>query len=217
MRTNYVLIDYENVQVKSLELLQEEHFRARVFLGPNNTKLPVDLVLAMQRFGSRAEYVQLEAPGLNALDFHLAFYMGQLTVEDPVAFYHIISRDKGFDPLIRHLKGKGILAARSESIEEMPCFNPPAAAIPAPTKLEPVRLVVAEGKAIDDSTIKLVVADLVARKAARPRTIRTLLNTIHSKVGKATDIAEVEGIYKALRQRGYVKEAGDKVSYALPT
>ncbi|WP_350446473.1 PIN domain-containing protein [Pseudomonas solani] len=217
MRTNYVLIDYENVQVKSLELLQEEHFRARVFLGPNNTKLPVDLVLAMQRFGSRAEYVQLETPGLNALDFHLAFYMGQLTVEDSVAFYHVISRDKGFDPLIRHLKGKGILAARSESIEEMPCFNPPAAAIPAPTKLEPVRLVVAEGKTIDDSTLKLVVADLVARKAARPRTIRTLLNTIHSKVGKATDISEVEGIYKALRQRGYVKEAGDKVSYALPT
>lgn len=171
----------------------------------------------MQRFGCRAEYVQLETPGLNALDFHLAFYMGQLSVEDPGAFYHIISRDKGFDPLIRHLKGRGILAARSESIEAMPCFNPPVAAIPAPAKLEPVRLVLAEGKAIDDSTIKLVVADLVARKASRPRTIRTLLNTIHSKVGKTTDITEVEGIYKALRQRGYVKEAGDKVSYALPT
>lgn len=216
MRTNYVLIDYENVQVKSLELLQEEHFRVRIFLGPNNTKLPVDLVLAMQRFGSRAEYVQLETPGLNALDFHLAFYMGQLTVEDPQVFYHVISRDKGFDPLIRHLKGKGILASRSESIEAMPCFNAPAA-VPAPAKLESVRLVAPGGKVIADSTISLVVADLVARKASRPRTIKTLLNTIHSKVGKTTDIAEVEGIYKALRQRGYVKEAGGKVSYALPT
>ncbi|BCG24188.1 hypothetical protein TUM18999_23790 [Pseudomonas tohonis] len=216
MRTNYVLIDYENVQVKSLGLLQEEHFRARVFLGPNNTRLPVDLVLAMQRFGCRAEYVQLETPGLNALDFHLAFYMGQLSVEDPGAFYHIISRDKGFDPLIRHLKGRGILAARSESIEEMPCFNPPAAPAPVQAKPQPVKAMIVGGAPVDDSTLKLVVADLVARKASRPRTIRTLLNTIHSKVGKTTDPAEVEGIYMALRQRGYVKEAGDKVSYALP-
>ena len=60
MRTNYVLIDFENVHVKSLELLEGDHFRVIVFLGPKNTKLPVDLVLAMQRFGDRGEYVLLE-------------------------------------------------------------------------------------------------------------------------------------------------------------
>ena len=32
MKTNYVLIDYENVQVKSLALLMGEHFRVQVFL-----------------------------------------------------------------------------------------------------------------------------------------------------------------------------------------
>lgn len=36
MRTNYVLIDFENVHVKSLDLLQGEHFRVVVILGPKN-------------------------------------------------------------------------------------------------------------------------------------------------------------------------------------
>lgn len=62
MRTNHVLIDFENVHVKSLELLKGEHFRVIVFLGPKNTKLPVDLVLAMQNSGERAAYVVLGAP-----------------------------------------------------------------------------------------------------------------------------------------------------------
>lgn len=63
MRTNYVLIDYESVQVKSLELLQQPHFKVRVFLGANNTKLPSDLAVAIQRFGELADYVQLDTLG----------------------------------------------------------------------------------------------------------------------------------------------------------
>lgn len=102
MRTNYVLIDFENVHVKSLDLLEGEHFRVMVFLGPKNTKLPVDLVLAMQAFGERAEYVTLEASGTNALDFHVAFHLGRLATADPDAFFHIISKDTGFDPLVRN-------------------------------------------------------------------------------------------------------------------
>ena len=66
MKTNHVLIDYENVHVMSLELLQGDHFRVVVFLGPRNTKLPVELVLAMQRFGTRAEYGATDGPNARA-------------------------------------------------------------------------------------------------------------------------------------------------------
>ncbi|WP_375738522.1 hypothetical protein [Pseudomonas boanensis] len=64
MRTNDVLIDYESVQ--SLEL-QQPHFHIRVFLGPNNTKLPIDLVVCIHRFHDRSEYAQLDTPGTNEL------------------------------------------------------------------------------------------------------------------------------------------------------
>ena len=130
MRANYVLIDYENVQASSLELLVEPHFYLRVFLGPNNTKLPTELAVAVHRLRERADYIQLETPGANALDFHIAYYLGQLASADPTGFFHIISRDKGFDPLLKHLKSKGIFALRSESIEDMPCFKAPCKASP---------------------------------------------------------------------------------------
>ncbi|MFC5695914.1 PIN domain-containing protein [Pseudomonas sp. GCM10022186] len=216
MRTNYVLIDYESVQVKSLELLQQPQFKIRVFLGPNNTKLPTELAVAIQRFGDRAGYIQLDTPGQNALDFHVAYYLGRLAVEEPDAFFHIISRDKGFDPLIKHLKGKSIFAARSETIESMPCFSPPKIVSPPAPKLEPVKTPPPKAKkAVNESDVNLVIADLVGRKASRPRTIKTLLNTIRAKLGKQT-AEEIEDIYLVLKQRGYVEERGAQVSYKLP-
>src|SRR6218665_3290742 len=124
MRTNYVLVDYENLQISSVDLLLAEHFRLLMFLGPNNTKLPTDLVIGIQKLHGRAEYFQLITPGHNALDFQLTFYLGTLTAKDASGYFHIISRDKGFDPLVKHLRTRGISISRSETIEEMPCFKP---------------------------------------------------------------------------------------------
>jgi len=227
MRANYVLIDYENVQASSLELLVEPHFYLRVFLGPNNTKLPTELAVAVHRLRERADYIQLETPGANALDFHIAYYLGQLASADPTGFFHIISRDKGFDPLLKHLKSKGIFALRSESIEDMPCFKAPCKASPKPDRLlvavpteqtsQPAkkRPVIKESVP-NDQVIEVVIADLLGRKASKPKTIKTLLSTIHSKVGKSTPIEQIENIYATLRQQGYVKESGKNVSYSLP-
>lgn len=216
MRTNYVLIDYENVQVNSLELLQPPHFKVKVFLGPNNTRLPVELALGIQRLGDRAGYIQLGTPGQNALDFHIAFYLGQLTVQEPDAFFHVISRDKGFDPLIKHLKNQGVFAARSELIEAMPCFCVPKA-VPEPAPK--LKTVSAPPKAkvnpVDEVDVRAVIADLIGRKGSRPGTVKTLLNTIRAKLGKQS-VEDIQSIYNALRKRGLIVEKGTKVSYAWP-
>ncbi|MOA02814.1 hypothetical protein D3C78_1222850 [compost metagenome] len=217
MKTNYVLVDYENVQVKSLDLLREEHFRVTVFLGPNNTRLPVELVLAMQQLGERAQYVTLETPGSNALDFHIAYYLGALAKEDPSGFFHIISRDTGFDPLIRHLMARKIFSSRSESIEEMPCFaqiesKPKLPVEAAAEKPQPLK-----ANTVVDELIRVAVDDLIGRKASKPRTAKTLLNTIHAKCGKERPLKEIEAVYQGLLKRGYVRVDGAKISYALPS
>ena len=214
MKTNYVLIDYENVHVSSLALLEDPHFQVRLFLGPNNKKLSVDLVLAMHRFGERADYIVLETSGANALDFHLAYYLGLLTAADPTGFFHIISKDTGFDPLVRHLKARKLLAARSASIETMPCF-PPAAGVAGDLEAPGAAPSTPAPPAVAD-WIDRAVADLIKRKAAKPRTTKTLLSTLHAQCGKQRPIAEVEGVYQALVARGYVKVNGTQVSYALP-
>lgn len=217
MKTNYVLIDYENVQVKSLALLKGEQFRVRVFLGPNNTKLPVELVLAMQELGGRGEYIVLETPGANALDFHIAYHLGVLATADPSGFFHIISKDTGFDSLIKHLKTRKIFSTRTVSIEEMPCFgqattnDQSANGGAIELKQKPVSL-----KTSIEELINIAVTDLIKRKASKPRTPKTLLSTIHAKCGKNIPAADIEAVYKGLVKQGYVKVNGTKVSYALP-
>lgn len=153
MRTNYVLVDYENVRVTSLALLNGVHFRVWVFLGPKDTKLKVPLVLAIQEFRERAVYVTLKTGGANALDFHIAYYLGSLAKADPNGFFHIISKDTGFDPLIQHLKTEKISIERSVSIEAMPCFALKEEAGPQP-------------KLNDEELLSAVIADLIKRKTA---------------------------------------------------
>jgi hypothetical protein len=214
MKTNYVLIDFESVQVKSLALLAGEHFRVHLFLGPNHTKVPSDLVFAMQDFGERAKYVKLETPGPNALDFHIAYYIGQLAAADPTGFFHIISKDTGFDPLIKHLKGKKIFSARSESIEAMPCFQPAVAQQEVPSIAKPPTAA-KRANGLDD-LVKLAVDDLIKRKAAKPRKVATLRSTVLARIGKDA-AGSLDAVIAALVRAGYVKKDGDKVTYNLPT
>ncbi|MCF8176620.1 MAG: hypothetical protein K9K30_15385 [Burkholderiaceae bacterium] len=161
MRTNFVLIDFENVQPKDLGLLKDGPFKVKLFLGPNQTKISVALASSLQSLGSNAEYVVLETAGNKALDFHIAYYIGVLSAEDSSAYFHIISKDSGFDPLIKHLKNKKVFAQRSMCIADIPYFKPTLPSAP-------------------DAQIEVVVGDLVRRKASKPRTQKTLLSTLHA-------------------------------------
>jgi hypothetical protein len=208
LRTNVVLIDFENVQVKSLERLTGEHFRVLLFVGPSQTRIPTDLAMTMQNFGARAQYVKVARPGTNALDFHVVYYLGRLAAADPDGFYHLISKDTGFDSLIEHLNAQRILAARSESIEAMPCFraaggNGQAAPKPAP----------AEADALG-SLLKVAVEDLVKRKAARPRKLATLRNTVQACLGQNANHADA--VIAELLRAGWVSAGSDGVTYNLP-
>ena len=104
MKTNYVLIDYENVQPEAMAVLNEEHFKVIVFVGANQAKVSFDVASALQQMGERAEYVRISGNGSNALDFHIAFYIGQLAAREPDAYFHIVSKDTGLDPLVQHMK-----------------------------------------------------------------------------------------------------------------
>jgi hypothetical protein len=205
VRTNYVFIDYENVQVASLDLLKGEHFRLWVFLGPHDTRLKVPLALAIHEFRERAIYIPLKTGGANALDFHIAYYLGALAKADPTGFFHIISKDRGFDPLVEHLKKEKISVVRSVSVEAMPCFAP---------KEKPT---VPQAKQTDQDLLRTVIDDLIRRKTSKPRTLRTLLTTIHARCGKDLAATRIEGIYAELVKKGFVKVDGAKVSYSLPT
>lgn len=197
MRTNYVLIDFENVQPESLAALDAEYFKVMVFVGANQTKLSFDIANAMQRFGARAEYIKIAGNGSNALDFHIAYYIGRISVQDPSAYFHIISKDAGFDPLIKHLKDRKIPVVRSKSIEDIPMLK------------------VSNSKDPEEK-IAAILANLRQRGASKPRTLKTLGSSISALFQKQLQESELGVILEKLQANGYIVVTGTKVSYALP-
>lgn len=197
LRTNYVLIDYENVQPEALGVLDAEHFKVLVFVGASQTKLSFETAAALQRMGTKAEYIKISGNGSNALDFHIAFYVGQIAAHDPTAYFHIISKDTGFDPLIQHLKTRKVFAARSRNVSEIPFVK------------------VANTKSPEEK-LAVIVANLQQRGASKPRTVKTLSSTIGSIFQKQLSEQELATLLKELQTKSYVAVNDTKVSYALP-
>lgn len=197
MPTNYVLIDFENVRPNNLELLSKHPFKVFVFVGANQAKIPYDLAAAMQQLGKDGEYLKIGGSGKNALDFHIAFYVGELAVKDPKANFHIISKDTGFDPLIRHLKARGIQIQREKDLAEIPVLRMSTA-----TNI--------------DEKIDAIVKNLAARGHAKPRTVKTLANTINSLIAENLEEKELMSLVTELQKRNYIEVNEGRVSYKLP-
>ena len=198
LATNYVLIDYENVQPKNLELLLKHPFKVYVFVGENQAKIPFDLADKMQLLGNDAVYKKISGNGQNALDFHIAYYIGELAGKDPGSQFHIVSKDKGFDPLIRHLREtKKIQIRRETDLIEIPLLQ-----LPAGTSM--------------DEKIAAIVKNLGGRGQSRPRKVRTLQNTINTLFAKKLDKKELNGLVSELEKRKLIVVKQTNVSYKLP-
>ena len=212
MKTHYVLIDLENIQPEHMSVLDGHNFKVIVFVGENQSKLSFDLVLAVQNLGENAEYIKIKGNGPNALDFHVAFYIGQLSKENSDGHFHIISKDKGFDPLIKHLESKKILAQRHKDINELPLLKPANA-----TKKEPVQVSSPANSAIKANHVQRIVEFLRSRGNAKPRKLKTLSNSINSLFLKKLAEDELNALIDELVRRGIVIVGNDKtnVSYQL--
>jgi hypothetical protein len=195
MRNNIVLIDFENVQPQSLDLLAQEHFRVLVFVGASQTKLPFEIAAALQKLGSRAEYVKISGNGSNALDFHIAYYIGTISAADPTAYFHIVSKDSGFDPLIQHLKTRKVFAGRVKDVGEIPLAKASVTKTP-------------------EERVQIVLDKLAQPKVTKPRTVRTLSSSIASFFQKQITEEEVSTVIEAMVTQGAISISGAKVAYA---
>lgn len=198
MKTNYVLIDYENVQPKAVNLLNQKHFKVKVFVGANQPKVSFEVAATLQSMGENVEYIKITGSGKNALDFHIAFYVGQIAAKEPDAYFHIISNDGGFDPLIQHLRSRQIFASRSSDISEIPIIK--AANTTSPTE-----------------RLQLIRRDLQRRGSSRPRSAKALAGTISSLFQKQLPEQELTNLLDDLQKHGWIKLNGTEVSYALPS
>ena len=198
MRRNYVLIDYENVQPDVMAALDREHFYVIVFVGSNQTKVSFEVASVMQAMGPRAKYIKISGNGPNALDFHIAYYIGHIAAKEPDSYFHIVSKDTGFDPLIQHLRASKVLVHRSKAVGDIPIV-----------KIENAKSAPEKADA--------VIANLAQRGSSRPRTVKTLSSTINSLFQKSLSEVELNGLIAELQRQGVVHINETKVSYAFPS
>lgn len=151
----------------------------------------------MQRLGTEATYVKIAGNGRNALDFHIAYYIGELSAKEPDAHFHVISRDTGFDLLIKHLKDRKVRIQRESDLAEIPLLR-------------------MSDTTTDDEKVEAIVKNLAGRGQSRPRKVKTLANTINSLFTKQLEETELMALVEELRKRKYIEVSAGSVSYKLP-
>lgn len=198
-RTNYILIDHENIHSLDPGVIAGLPVKVLVFLGEQTTKLAVEDVQKLLKHRGQIELITISGHGKNALDFHIAYYAGRISAEDPRASIHIISRDKGFDPLIAHLESRHVLAQRSEEVPEL-----------RNRRKAEVAPISADGR------VERVISHLVRIAKARPRKRKTLASNLAALFGKQIGEHEVVAVIAALEEAGkLVIDDKDVVSYRL--
>jgi len=196
-RKRRLFVDFENVQKMNLAALSDD-FEVSVFVGCSQKSIPFALVQDAQALGTRLEWIKVEGGGSNALDFHIAYYLGSLLAQCPRTQCFILSRDTGFDPLLRQLEKKGLSCRRISSLTELE----------AKPKVKSV--------APDASNYERVVASLkkIANKP-KPKKKAGLANHISTLFAKQLSKAEVEGLIAQLIEDGLVAETGKTLAYIV--
>ncbi|MGB1311471.1 MAG: PIN domain-containing protein [Leucothrix sp.] len=195
MPTNYVLIDFENVQPKNLALLKNHPSKVLVFVGSNQSKVSFELASAMQCLGSQSQYIKISGNGPNALDFHIAFYIGELSMLEPNAYFHIISKDTGFDPLVQHLKERKLRVRREKDLADMALLH--------------------QGKSKNSGDkVAEIIKNLAGRGQSKPKNVKSLTNTINSLFPGKMQEPELQTLVQELQKRKYLKVKDSSISYS---
>ena len=186
-----LLVDFENVHQINLSRL-DPNTNVIIFVGSSQKSVPVELVTSAQKLGDRLEWYKVEGNGQNALDFHIACHLGRVLERSPQVLCTVLSKDKGFDPLLRHLNKTGLKCKRINSLLE----------------LDPKSL------SVDDPNYKRVIEVLSKTdKKTRPRKIKTLSQHISSMFQKKIQLNEIEKIIDTMFVSKMISESNNSISY----
>lgn len=201
---HHVLVDFENVHQVDVSVIGTKAVNFTLLLGAKQTKIDAGLVETLMKHSASVQLIRLKSSGKNALDFALAYYVGRVVSANPTAHIHIVSKDKGFDPLIEHLRSRHILARRHDSFATLTFSCRPDTATVAQT----MEIVVPEEPLIR------VLEHLRKNLTNRPKKKKTLLSHLKSTLGKEATAADATKMLEILLQAGHIRIGDrDAVSY----
>ncbi len=132
--------------------------------------------------------------------------LGVLTTQEPTAFFHIISKDQGFQPLVKTLRARKLHVYLCPALAEIPCLksgSPKAAPVVAPAtvpkpasthKNKPAKPAMKAVPADMDRAL----AHLELIRKARPRKMTTLKTSLISHFKATHDDQRINHLIEAL-------------------
>lgn len=191
MTPKLLLVDFENVHQVNLSQL-EEGYHVMIFVGSSQKTIPIELVTSAQKLGSRVDWLKVEGNGSNALDFHIACQLGRVLEKSPNIRCTVLSKDKGFDPLLRHLNKVGLKCKRINSMLELDPNSAP----------------------LDDPNYKRTI-EILSKidKKKRPRKLKTLSVYISSIFQKKITQKSIDCIIDLLFANKMISENNNTISY----
>lgn len=191
MTEKLLLVDFENVQQIDASRL-DDNFHIMVFVGASQKNIPIELVRNLQRFGNRVVWQKVEGNGSNALDFFIACQLGRVLERSPRLHCVVLSKDKGFEPLLQHLSRNGLKCKRINSIFELDLKDVPA------------------GDPNYDRAVEILGK---SHKRTRPRRRKTLCGTIASIFQNKIDQRNIDRIIDMLFANKMIAESNNAIIY----
>lgn len=209
-KTNFIFVDYENTQKVDTDKLKGNAVRIVLFVSESQKNVPIELVKRLLNFEGSAEIYESTGSGKNALDFQIAFYAGRIFEREPLSTIHVVSKDKGFDPLIKHMRNQGRQCSRVEAFEDLPFLKKAE----RPKIVEKTDLL----KATLDEKIQNVLSRFSKVQAnSRPRKRKTLASALNAQFQKQLDADGIQEVISELSQRGYINIGeSESVTYNIP-
>lgn len=217
---NHVFVDFENVHHVDLTLIGAKAVSFTLMVGAKQTKLDTDLVEKLMAHSSSVQLVKLKTSGKNALDFALAYYLGRAALADPTAYFHIVSKDGGYDPLIEHLRDRHVNVQRHASCADI-TFTWPGKKTPlsepivqktvvkkvAAKKVAKKTVAKKAAKKMDseETWMERVLKDFKEHPKAQPKKRKALSAKIANLIKKTVDGPEVQAVIDRMVKAGKLK------------
>ncbi|MBX9609487.1 MAG: hypothetical protein K2Y51_24980 [Gammaproteobacteria bacterium] len=201
---NYVLVDFENVHHVDPAIIGAKAVSLVILVGAKQKHLDAEMVVKLFEHAASVQLIRLTGSEKNAVDFALAYYLGRAVLSDPGAYFHIVSKDSGYDPLIAHLQSRHIRVRRHKDFSTL-TFAMPAKATPTTSAAKTVPAAPNTGKAEASEAMNLVLARLRKNSSARPKKEKTLLSHIKSMLGNGATDAEAASVLAELCAAGHVR------------
>ena len=205
MAERVLFVDYENVQALNVATIPADT-AVHVVLGAKQKSIVAKVQEKLKPLGERATINRIKTIAPNAVDFCIAYYLGEELVRRPTASCIVLSKDKrGFDPLVLHLtKERGFKVRRVNSQRE---------AFAAPKALKTKKASVAAAKTESCPHYDRLLT-LLRKELVRPLKRKGLVGKLKSWF-PTLDPGQRASLLDRLYADGHVREASGSVAYQL--